>query len=112
MGLLLGMKQYIQLLFGFESKQKIDLLNSISFIFLGHFHEQTEKLTSEKFRDKLDYAFASWFISNLWGKAMIGYACPSADGRTDQIQMCLSRDSLTHQTAPLPKGNPGSVPTA
>jgi len=73
------MKQYIQLLFGIESKKQIDLLNCISFIFLGHFPEQTEELTSEKFRDKLDYVFASWFISNLWGKTMIGSACPSTD---------------------------------
>lgn len=51
---LLGMQQLLQLLPAFESRQKIDLLNSISLIFLRSSANNLKKLTAGKFRDKFD----------------------------------------------------------
>lgn len=90
-----------QLLFGFESKQKIDMLSSISFVFPGYFSEQTEKLTTEKFRMSL--------IMILPGDSPLGKSCdrrrmPLCSCGRGSSQMYLSRGLLTQQSSSAERG--------
>lgn len=75
---LLGMQQLVQLLPAFESRQKIDLLNSISLIFLLGSPNNLKSWLWENSGTSLIMFLSSWLIANLWGKAVMGSACPGA----------------------------------
>lgn len=90
-----------QLLFGFESKQKIDMLNSISFVFLGYFSEQTEKLASEKFRTILIMILPG---DSPLGKSWDRLRMPLCSRGRGSSQMHLSRGLLTQQSSSAERG--------
>lgn len=91
---LLGMQQLVQLLPAFESRQKIDLLNSISLIFLRSSANNLKSWLRENSGTSLIVFLSSWLIANLWGKAEMGSACPcAAEGR---LQPDVLRLGHTH----------------
>lgn len=73
---LLGMQQLLQLLPASESRQKIDLLNSISLISLCSSANNLKSWLRENSGTGLIVFLSSWLIANLWGKAVMGSACP------------------------------------